>query len=117
MTVQAGRALPDVSGTTLVVVSHIGLVVFVTEYAFKNRVVGGIDVAVITVVPFFPMFARVNREVLRVVIPVRRGPRCRCVTGLAIGREIRRRMIRAGSAIISTLMAREAQRRCRHITT
>ncbi len=99
------------------IVSHIGLVVFVTEYALKDRVVGRINMAVIAIIPLLPMFARIDREILRVVIPIRRGPCCRRVTGLAIGREVRRRMIGAGSAIISTLMARETLRGCRHIAT
>ena len=99
------------------IVSHIGLVVFVTEYALENRVVGGINMAVIAVIPFFPMFAGIDREILRVVIPIRRDPCCRRVTGLAIGREVCRRMIRAGGAIISTLMARETLRGCRDIAT
>lgn len=117
MTVQASSALPAIARAALMFGIHISLVVLVTENAFKDRIVGGIDMAVITVIPFFPMRARIDREVLRIVVPVSRSPRCRRVTGLAICREISRGMIRAGGGIIGALMARETQRRGRYITS
>lgn len=117
MTVQARRTLPYVTGASLVIVRHISLVVLVTENAFKDRIVGSIDMTVITIIPFLPMFARIDREVLRIVVPVSRSPRCRRVTGLAICREVSRGMIRTGGGIIGALMARETQRRGRYITS
>lgn len=117
MAVKAGRTLPNIAGTTLVIDGHIGLVVFMTEYALKDRIVGRINVAVGAIVPFALMLARIDREVLRVVVPVCRSPSRRRVTRLTICREIRRSMIRAGGGIISTLMARETLRGCRDIAT
>ena len=57
------------------------------------------------VVPFFAMLSGIDREVLGVVVPVRRTPGARAVTSLTIGREIGGLMIWIGRANVCRLMA------------
>lgn len=75
MAIQAGRALPRIAGATAVFVIHFRLAVLVAQDALEYGIVGRIDMAVIAVVPRLAMPARVDREVLRVVVPVGRRPR------------------------------------------
>lgn len=89
MTVQTGRTLPGVAGATPVLVVHLSLVVFMAEDALEDRIVGRIDMTVIAVVPLVAMRARVDREVLCVMIPVCGTPGCCRMASLAIGREAR----------------------------
>ena len=51
------------------------------------------------------MLSGIDREVLGVVVPVRRTPGARAVTSLTIGREIGGLMVGIGSANVRRLMA------------
>ena len=61
--------------------------------------------AICAVVPLVFVFTSVYREVLGVVVPVRRTPGARAVTSLAIGREIRGLVIGIGGANVRRLVA------------
>lgn len=58
-------------------VVHFRLIVFMTEDTFKDSIVVRVDVAVIAVIPCLTMLARVDGEVLGIVIPICRRPRRR----------------------------------------
>ena len=61
--------------------------------------------AIRAVVPLVFVFTSIYREVLGVVVPIRRTPGARAVTSLTIGREIGGLMIWIGRANVCRLMA------------
>lgn len=61
--------------------------------------------AICASIPFFPVTSGIDREVLGVVVPIRRTPGARAVTSLTIGREIGGLMIWIGRANVCRLMA------------
>ena len=88
-------------------VIHAGPVVLVAEDAFKGRKAGGVDVAIRAVVPLLSVSARVDREVLRVMIPIGRRPRSGGMACLAGRRETGSQMVR-GRCIVIAAMTSEA---------
>jgi hypothetical protein len=57
-----------------VFVVHLCLVMFVTEDALKHGKARGIDMAIGAIVPFLTVLAGIDREVLRIMIPIGRNP-------------------------------------------
>lgn len=87
----------------LVLVIHAGLVVFMAEDALKCRKARGVDMTIRAIVPLLAMLARVDREVLCVMIPVGRRPRSSGVTCLTGRRETSRQMVRCRCVIVTRM--------------
>lgn len=111
MTVEACGTLPSVAGHFSMIIVHIRLIVLMTENALENCIIRRIDVAIGAGIPLFPMFAGIDREVLRVMVPICRRPSAGCVAALALGWEIGSLVIGVGGAVVSGLVARVAQHR------
>lgn len=88
-----------------------------TVNALEDREIRRVDVAIGTVVPFVSVLAGIDREILRIVIPVRRRPGGRSMASLAIGREISCLMVGVGSGVVRRLVARVTQCGSSNITT
>lgn len=84
---RAAQVLIVLYGTVLSV--HVGLIVSVARRAVKRREIAGRRMALRTVAPAVIVCTRVDREVLRVVIPVGGHPTGGRVTVDAGGREER----------------------------
>lgn len=85
-------------------VVHVCLIVLVTIYALEYRVIRRVDMAIGAGVPLFPVLARVNREILRIVIPICRRPGAGRVTTLTLSREIGCLVVWICSAVVCSLM-------------
>lgn len=105
MTIQTCGALIDIAGNLTVVIIHGRLSMFVTENTFEDGEITAIDVAISTVIPFFPMLAAVDRKMLPIVIPICRCPAAGTMAGFAGYREIGRGMIGIGCRHIVIIMA------------
>lgn len=93
MAVVTGIAVVLIVRAPLVLTVRSRLRVFVAKNALENGKVRGIVVTVRTLIPFVAMSPGIDREVLRIVIPVRWRPRCSRMTALAISRELSCRVI------------------------
>lgn len=111
MTIEAGITVVLIAVFAAVFVVHLGLVVLMTEDALEDGKVRGVDVTIGTLIPFLAVFAGIDREILRVVIPVGRCPGRRSVAGLTLGREVCRRVIGVGCVVVRELMTGKAKRR------
>jgi hypothetical protein len=72
MAIITGVAIVLIVRTSLVLVVRSRLGVFVAENALEHREIRGIGVTIGTLVPLIPMRTRIDREVLRIVIPIGR---------------------------------------------
>jgi hypothetical protein len=116
MAVVAGNALINISRNALVFVIHLLLVMFVAENAFKNRIICRIYVTIRALIPFSLVFAGIDGEKLRIMIPGSLNPIRGIVTLLAISGKPCRSVIGIGGGIIGRFMTGEALRGCSTVT-
>jgi hypothetical protein len=84
---------------------HFLLIVRVAKNALENFIVRGIHVTGGAALPLAAMLARVNTEILSVMIEGRRFPGSQRVTRGAVMRKIQRHMIRTGWPLKIRLVA------------
>src|SRR5690606_7510434 len=108
MAVEAGVAVVLIARDCAVLVVHVGLVVLVAKDAFEDGVVGGIYVAIAAHVPLVFVLAGIDREILRVMVPVGGRPGCGGVARLTLSREQRRGVVRIRRVIVGRLVTAKA---------
>lgn len=116
MAVEARVAVVLIARDLAMFVVHVGLIVLVAEDTFEDGIVGGIHVAIAAHVPLVFMFSGVDREVLRVMVPVGGCPGRGGVTRLTFSRKQRRGVVRVRCAVISRLMTAVTVGRRSHVT-
>ena len=112
MAIVASLAVVAVAAYILVFIIHFGAVMFVAVNTFELSIVGCVHMAIRAYIPFPFMFAGINREILTVVIPIRRFPGCGVVAVFAGGRKLCRLMIGVCGVVVARLMAGNTFRRC-----
>lgn len=112
MAVVAGAAQVLIVPDTTMFVIHVGLIVRVACYAFEVRKRAWHGMAFRAVAPAAPVRARINREILRVVVPGRGDPSGRRMTVDTCGWEKRCGVAGRDGGIVVSLMAGIAISRC-----
>ena len=104
MTRETRAAFVNVSVHSAVLAVGIGLIVFVASETTEHCIIRLVDMAIGASIPLSVMFARINREELRVVVESCRLPSCCIMTSLAIGTESQLRVRRIRGCVISIRM-------------
>jgi len=110
MAIVAGLAIVLVALPAAMFFVHAGLIMFMAQYAFKYFIIGSVDMAGSAALPPATMYARVNTEILPVMIESRWQPGVQGMARSAIMRKVQGHMIGIGRALEIGLMAREAIR-------
>lgn len=85
-------------------VIHICLIMFMTRGAVEQCIIGRDGMAFDAIIPLFAVWSRIYREVQSIMIPISRCPGVEAVAIFAIGRELRRCVVRVASGIVILLM-------------
>ena len=105
MAVIASSALIDIPGDPVMLLIHVGLVVLMTENAFKDFIIIGINVTIGAKVPFALVAPGINGEIEVIVIPGGLLPVGGIMALFAVGGKSGCRVIGIGGVVIIILVA------------
>ena len=105
MAIITGRTFVDISGDFVMLVVHILLIMLMTEDAFEDFIIIGINVTIGAKVPFTLMTAGIYGKILVIVIPGGLLPVSGIMTIIARGRETGSLVIGIGRVIVVVLVA------------
>ncbi len=100
----AGQAVVTIPTDILMLIIHVGAVVFMTIYATENSIVGRIGMAIGTGVPFTAVLPGIYRKILVVMVPGGRTPRICNMALIAGNGKLCGEVGRIGGLVIIALM-------------